>query len=624
MKEKKTGFLRALSVVLSLLMVLSVISLPTFKAKAAAGTLDDFIERCYTVTLDRPSDPVGFAYWKGRVLNGDAVGIEVAYGFMFSPEYTKKDKTNTEFVRDLYSLFMGRDPDDSGFNDWMNKLDEGASRQDVFAGFANSPEFFNICESYGITAGRYVKDCSRETNNKVNLFVERLYKICLGRIGDKGGQTNWAEKLMKKEISGSECARSFIFSPEYTNLDLSDEEFVENLYLAMFGRPSDVVGKSNWLYGLKNGMTRDEVFAGFANSIEFDGLCKIYGIDRGTYTAKDKGTFDEDDPNNEEPHFHIFNQKNTDEKYFKSAATCIKGAEYYYSCECGEIGSETFTYGDPDPDAHSYDSMANFRHFATATEDGYAMYGCLNGCGNVKTEEEYCGLSKAKVGDTIYYGWYDSYYVGENLWKDNIEWIVLSKENGRALVISKNILDVQPFDSSSGYITWEDSSLRQWLNDYFLNYTFSESERNHIPKVTIANDRNEYYRVSSGDDTQDQIFCLSVDEAEAYFGPYNEYDSEEMIGYNQKLLCTATSYATNKGLQYKYVDEDRYNSSMKNHGYTSDVISNSYGNWWLRTSGGHGAAVVSFAGTAGYKHCSEGNKTNIGVRPAMYLDYEEH
>ena len=291
MKKRKTSFLRALSVVLSLLMVLSVISLPTFKAKAAAGTLDDFIERCYTVTLDRPSDTDGFNYWKGRVLNGDAVGLEVAYGFLFSPEYTKKDKTNTEFVRDLYSLFMGRDPDDSGFNDWMNKLDEGASRQDVFAGFANSPEFFNICESYGITAGRYVKGCSRETNNKVNLFVERLYKICLGRIGDKGGQTNWAEKLMKKEISGSQCAKSFIFSPEYTNLGLSDEEFVENLYLAMFGRPSDAEGKDNWLYALSKGMTRDEVFAGFANSAEFDNICKTYGIDRGAYNATNIGTY---------------------------------------------------------------------------------------------------------------------------------------------------------------------------------------------------------------------------------------------------------------------------------------------------------------------------------------------
>ena len=140
MNQTKKSFFRVISVLLSLLMVISVIFLPILKANAdgSAGTLDDFVERCYTVTLDRHSDASGFADWKGQLLNGKAVGIEVAYGFLFSPEYTKKNKTNTEYVRDLYTLFMGRDPDEKGFNDWMNKLDEGASRLDVFAGFANS------------------------------------------------------------------------------------------------------------------------------------------------------------------------------------------------------------------------------------------------------------------------------------------------------------------------------------------------------------------------------------------------------------------------------------------------------------------------------------------------------
>ena len=96
MKIRKTFDVRVLSVILSLLMVLSVISLPTLKAKAEepVNTVDAFVERCYTVTLDRGSDPDGFADWKGQLLNGKAVGIEVAYGFLFSPEYTKKNKSN--------------------------------------------------------------------------------------------------------------------------------------------------------------------------------------------------------------------------------------------------------------------------------------------------------------------------------------------------------------------------------------------------------------------------------------------------------------------------------------------------------------------------------------------------
>ena len=287
MKKTLSNKMRALSIVLSLLMVLSVISFPTLKAKAAGGTLDDFVERCYTVTLDRSSDPEGFAYWKGKLLNGEAVGNEVAYGFLFSKEYTNKNKSNSAYVRDLYMLFMGRDPDDSGYNDWMNQLDEGKSRLEVFAGFANSQEFYNLCDSYGITAGRWVNGYDREQINNVNLFVERLYKICLGRIGDRDGQRNWVEKLLKKEITGSECARSFIQSQEYINKGLTDNTYVENLYLSMMGRKYDEGGKENWLYALSEGKTRDEVFEGFANSAEFAAICAKYKIDKGTYKAKD-------------------------------------------------------------------------------------------------------------------------------------------------------------------------------------------------------------------------------------------------------------------------------------------------------------------------------------------------
>lgn len=45
-------------------------------------------------------------------------------------------------------------------------------------------------------------------------------------------------------------------------------------------------------------------------------------------------------------HVHSYTEKNTDAKYLKSAATCTAKAVYYYSCSCGEKGTETFEYGD--------------------------------------------------------------------------------------------------------------------------------------------------------------------------------------------------------------------------------------------------------------------------------------
>ena len=49
------------------------------------------------------------------------------------------------------------------------------------------------------------------------------------------------------------------------------------------------------------------------------------------------------------------------EEYFYSAATCTARAKYYYCCECGAKGTNTFEYGDML--AHTYDQ--------TAAEDTY-------------------------------------------------------------------------------------------------------------------------------------------------------------------------------------------------------------------------------------------------------------
>ncbi len=44
-------------------------------------------------------------------------------------------------------------------------------------------------------------------------------------------------------------------------------------------------------------------------------------------------------------HTHSYTQKNTSSTYLKSSATCTKLAEYYYSCECGAMGTSVFTSG---------------------------------------------------------------------------------------------------------------------------------------------------------------------------------------------------------------------------------------------------------------------------------------
>lgn len=61
--------------------------------------------------------------------------------------------------------------------------------------------------------------------------------------------------------------------------------------------------------------------------------------------------------------------------------------------------------------------------------------------------------------------------------KEKIEWLVLEVKDGKALVISKYALDCKPYNTSSTNVTWETCSLRNWLNNDFINSAFSATEK---------------------------------------------------------------------------------------------------------------------------------------------------
>ena len=112
-------------------------------------------------------------------------------------------------------------------------------------------------------------------------FVARLYRICLSREPDATGLNDWTSKLRNKKITGIQAAYGFVFSPEFIGRNLCNSDFVEQLYQAFMGRKSDAAGKADWVGKLSRGVTREEVFNGFALSVEFDNLCNIYGIEPG-------------------------------------------------------------------------------------------------------------------------------------------------------------------------------------------------------------------------------------------------------------------------------------------------------------------------------------------------------
>ena len=109
-----------------------------------------FVYRCYNKTLDRDPETEGLNYWAGVINNKKASAKSVAGKFVFSQEFKNKKLNDTEYVKVLYRVFMGREYDAEGLKYWTGKLSSGSSRESIFESFANAKEFSLILKSFGL------------------------------------------------------------------------------------------------------------------------------------------------------------------------------------------------------------------------------------------------------------------------------------------------------------------------------------------------------------------------------------------------------------------------------------------------------------------------------------------
>ena len=191
-----------------------------------------------------------------------------------------------------------------------------------------------------------------------------------------------------------------------------------------------------------------------------------------------------------------------------------------------------------------------------------------------------------------------SYYGGDYVTnkdaREPIEWIVLAKVGNKALLISKYAIDCKRYNEKNASVTWESSTIRKWLNDEFINTAFNSSEQDKIQLSLVQNPDNAEYGAKGGNDTQDKIFLLSIDEVRKYFNN------------DRARMCKPTGYAIFQGAY----EELEYEVG--------------YGIWWLRSPGvqQNRAAVISCGGLVGARgnlvHC-----TDCGVRPAMWVDVDK-
>ena len=99
-----------------------------------------------------------------------------------------------------------------------------------------------------------------------------FYEHFLDREPEFAGFVYWADRLsIKNSMSCEEIAYGFINGDEYDEIraNISDEEYIEILYGALFNRDAEPQEKVDWLQKLQDGMTRKKAFKGFLDSEEF-------------------------------------------------------------------------------------------------------------------------------------------------------------------------------------------------------------------------------------------------------------------------------------------------------------------------------------------------------------------
>jgi len=188
-----------------------------------------------------------------------------------------------------------------------------------------------------------------------------------------------------------------------------------------------------------------------------------------------------------------------------------------------------------------------------------------------------------KVGETVHFGEWD--------------WRVLDVQDGKALLLSEDIIELRPYNDEWIDVTWETCTLREYLNGKFLKKFHAEDRArialtpNYNPdtKGTFFGER---FETPGGKPTEDYVFLLSAPEVLKYFPGLKLHKDSD-------------------GDEWWYEADERL-----------VAIFNGCGSWWWLRSPGNNQNGAAYVDNDGYVslYGSNVNYETGGVRPALWLN----
>jgi hypothetical protein len=147
------------------------------------------VDSFYQTYLHRQADASGLAYWVSAFRSG-STEFDVQRGLIQSDEYRQAHPDNSSFLAAVYQNVLGRSPDSSGANGWLQAMLSGMTRGQVAQAILTSDE------------------ASLRT-------LDRLYMDFLHRPADTAGRQGWLALIDRGSMSPESVGEAILGSQEY-------------------------------------------------------------------------------------------------------------------------------------------------------------------------------------------------------------------------------------------------------------------------------------------------------------------------------------------------------------------------------------------------------------------------
>jgi RHS repeat-associated protein len=162
--------------------------------------------------------------------------------------YNQRQRTNTQFVTDLYFAYLQRAPESSGLGYWVGRLEQPTqpwTRIQARTAFAESGEFVAIVSTvYGIN------NDNDEIAGRVARYVANIYLAVPGGSGSQANDTATLEAAAAEGQSQAvQAARTIginLFQPWLTGPQ-TNQEFVTGLFNAFLQREPSATEVNTWV-----------------------------------------------------------------------------------------------------------------------------------------------------------------------------------------------------------------------------------------------------------------------------------------------------------------------------------------------------------------------------------------